>query len=414
MPLRICLVSPSHVASNPRLVKEADALQAAGHDVHVVAHRYFPSLDEQDSAIYSAARWRHTVVDTTRGTGPFCAKLIRRALRALFARGWPLNFHGAARAHYAAIPALARTAAGVPADIYIGHCLPGLVAAASAARRTGARLGFDAEDFHSAETDFAENDPLEHALITLLEKSVLPDCIHLTAASPLIARAYADTYGIRLPVPVLNVFPLEEAPPPPVPRPAPTDACPARIYWFSQTIGPGRGLEEILPLLAALRTPVELHLRGFVTADYRAALSETALKAGLRRPIVFHGYAPMAEMVRLAADYDLALSLEPTSPLNRELCLANKIFTYLLAGVPQLLSPTRAHVALASDLGIASRLLDPAHPQESAAELDAWWANPDSVHQARLHAWNLGQRHYNWNRASRDVLAELDRAFNQS
>ena len=32
----ICLVSPGHVASNPRLVKEADALCAAGF--HVLAH----------------------------------------------------------------------------------------------------------------------------------------------------------------------------------------------------------------------------------------------------------------------------------------------------------------------------------------------------------------------------------------
>jgi len=34
---KICLVSPGHVASNPRLVKEANSLVAAGYDVRVVA-----------------------------------------------------------------------------------------------------------------------------------------------------------------------------------------------------------------------------------------------------------------------------------------------------------------------------------------------------------------------------------------
>jgi glycosyltransferase involved in cell wall biosynthesis len=414
MSLRICLVTPSHVASNPRLVKEADALQAAGYHVHVVAHRYFRSLDAQDAAIYQAAHWQYTVVDSTHGVGPVFAKIQRRFYRSLFSRGYPLNFQRSARAYHSAIPALAAAAARVPADIYIGHCLAGLTAAALAARRTGARLGFDAEDFHSAETDFAENDPLEHAIISLLERTVLPDCKHFTAASPLIGQAYVDTYGIRPPVSILNVFPLDEAPPTPVERPAPTPDSPARVYWFSQTIGAGRGLEEIIPVLAALRTPVELHLRGFVTPEYKSILSHTALKAGLLRPIVFHGYAPMSEMVRLAADYDLALSLEPTLPLNRDLCLTNKVFTYLLAGVPQLLSPTRAHIALSGDLGIAARLIEPTHPNELAAKLDDWWDDNRSVQSARLHAWNLGQKYYNWNRLSRHFLAELERAIKHS
>jgi hypothetical protein len=33
----ICLVSPGHVGSNPRLVKEADALTAVGYNVRAVA-----------------------------------------------------------------------------------------------------------------------------------------------------------------------------------------------------------------------------------------------------------------------------------------------------------------------------------------------------------------------------------------
>ena len=36
---RLCLVSPGHPASNPRLVKEAAALHGAGYDVTVVCGR---------------------------------------------------------------------------------------------------------------------------------------------------------------------------------------------------------------------------------------------------------------------------------------------------------------------------------------------------------------------------------------
>ena len=37
---RICLVTPGQPSTNPRLVKEADALCEAGYDVQVVACKY--------------------------------------------------------------------------------------------------------------------------------------------------------------------------------------------------------------------------------------------------------------------------------------------------------------------------------------------------------------------------------------
>src|SRR5881628_2097010 len=35
-PRTICIVTPSHISANPRVVKEADALHGAGFEVHVV------------------------------------------------------------------------------------------------------------------------------------------------------------------------------------------------------------------------------------------------------------------------------------------------------------------------------------------------------------------------------------------
>src|ERR1700675_250118 len=36
-PCRVCLITPGHLATNPRIVKEADALSEAGYDVTVIA-----------------------------------------------------------------------------------------------------------------------------------------------------------------------------------------------------------------------------------------------------------------------------------------------------------------------------------------------------------------------------------------
>ena len=48
---RICLVSPQHLASNPRLVKEADALHEAGIAVRVIAGDATPGVRPLDETI---------------------------------------------------------------------------------------------------------------------------------------------------------------------------------------------------------------------------------------------------------------------------------------------------------------------------------------------------------------------------
>ena len=60
------------------------------------------------------------------------------------------------------------------------------------------------------------------------------------------------------------------------------------------------------------------------------------------------------EMTRSVQAYDAGLSCEEPTVLNHRLCLGNKIFTYLAAGVPVILSRTPAQAALADDLGPAA------------------------------------------------------------
>ena len=407
---RICLVTPAHPASNPRLVKEADALHAAGHEVHVVAHRYFPVLDAADAAIYAAAPWARTVVDSTRGLRPFVAKLRRRLARRRLAAGAAPTPALAARAHHAAIPALAAAAARVRADLYIGHCLAGLAAAGLAARRAGARLGFDAEDFHPAETREAETDPVETASIRALEAAWLPRCTHLTAASPLIGAAYAGRHGIRNPVTLLNVFPLAAAPAAPVP-PESAAGGPPLLYWFSQTTGPGRGLEPLVAALGRMRTPCSLRLRGLSAPGFPEALRELARSAGFAGPLTFEPLGPPEAMMSLAAPADLGLSLEQTTPLNRDLCLTNKIFTYLLAGVPVAYTPTAAQLGLAPALGEAALRLDLDRPAEAAAALDAFLGDPARRAAARAEAWRLGRTRYHWEHEIPALLASVETAL---
>jgi hypothetical protein len=402
----ICLITPGHVASTPRLVKNADALAGAGYRVHVVSGRNFPPVDPLDEAIFATARWEHTRVDSRRGAGVFARKLLRFAARQLLSR---TSVHGvgiSARAHLAEAPRIAAAAAEIPAQLYLGHCLGGLPAAARAARRWSVPYGFDAEDYHDAETESALADPAERAARRELQSALLPLCVHITAGSPMIGEKLAETYGVK-PLTLLNVYSLADAPARPVELEAVSAGRPARIYWFSQTIGPSRGLEAVVAILGRMTTPAELHLRGFVSADYRTRLEGLAREAGLARPPVFLPPAPPGEMVRLAAGYDLGLSTEINEPLSRALCLGNKIFAYLLAGIPQFLSATPAQKAFARELGPAARVGDLGRPEESARTLDAFLADAGGVAAARRTAWSLARERYCWDVEKEKLLASI-------
>jgi hypothetical protein len=101
-------------------------------------------------------------------------------------------------------------------------------------------------------------------------------------------------------------------------------------------------------------------------------------------------------MAKLAANYDLGLSLEITEPQNRAICLTNKIFTYLLAGIPVLLSHTPAQSQLAEQLGEAAILVDIHDTLCLATVLDHWFTDVVRVEKARAKARQLGQEVYNW------------------
>ena len=388
---RVCLVSPSHPCCNPRLVKEADALHEAGFSVHAVVTRYMPTLDALDRSVYARAGWSHTVVDISGRAARLRHKLAGILARRRFARTAAPSARLAALAHAPHYRDLARAALRVPADLYLGHVLAALPAVVEAGAGRRARIGFDAEDFHSEELEDTPENQAELRARRVLEKALLPRCNHLTASSPLIAHAYRETCGVEAAT-VHNVFQLRFAPAFPV---APRNTERPTLYWFSQTIGPGRGLEPLFSVLGRLDTVCDVHLRGLAAPGFPEALAACARNAAFRGRLEFHDLAAPDEMVRLAAGHTLGLSLEQAHPRNRDLCLTNKIFTCLLAGLPVLMTPTSAQGGLAPDLGAAALCLDPEAPG-ATRQLDAYLAAPAAQAAAAAQARALGAGRWNW------------------
>ena len=393
----ICIVSPGNLASNPRVLKEADALHEAGYAVTAVVCDYTAALRPFDDAIAARVPWRVVRVLPRRGERPI--GLLAGALARLAGGRVPMTV--AARAFGGPVGAL-KSAIGLAADLYIGHYIAGLAAAGRAARRHGAMLGFDAEDLHSG-----EGGPLQMGMARIIEGTLLPSCRHVTVSAPLIGAALHDYYGVTATT-VLNVFPLTMAPATPV---ATSGRGTLKAYWFSQTIGPDRGLQPFIQAMARTRARVTLDIRGSNRWGHGKDLVEFARTLGIGDRISVLPMAAPQEMATLAARYDIGLSLETDVSANRRVCLTNKIFTYLLAGVPVLLSDTPAQRALAAELGAAARVVSLADPDGMAAILDRLADSPFEKSQASTEAWRLGRERYNWDFEKSALLKSVARAF---
>jgi glycosyltransferase involved in cell wall biosynthesis len=397
----VCIVSPGNLASNPRVLKEGDALHEAGYAVTAVVCDYTEALRPFDDEIAARVPWQ--VLRVARPSGE---RQVGRAARGLarlaMGLGMPAPVSLAAAAYGGPVAALRAAASEVPADLYIAHYVAGLSAAAAAARRRGAMLGFDAEDYHAG-----EGTPFDMSMVRTIEGALLPACRHVTAAAPLIAEAYARQSRVP-PATVLNVFPLAMASA--QPRAASAQET-FKAYWFSQTIGLDRGLQSFIQAMARTRTRVTLDIRGGNRWGHGERLVELARGRGIADRVNLLPMAPPEEMVRLAACYDIGLSLETDVSENRRLCLTNKIFTYLLAGVPVLLSDTPAQRTLAPDLGAAARLVSLADPAAMAATLDDLAGSPSARIEASASAWRLGRERYNWDVEKGALLGSVARAF---
>lgn len=392
----ICIVSALHPSLNPRVVKDADALSAAGYSVALIAPDFAPWAREADKE-FADRKWKiaarpqygpHSAV------GVRFAELSRRFIAAVAYRTFRLERPAIVRAAlHPAAPLLLSAAMRQPARLYLAHLTAALPAAAIAAERHNAIYAFDAEDFHSGELPDTPEHAVANRLIRFVEERYLPGCAYLTAASPGIAQAYEQSYGIAHPTVILNTFPRSRSPSSYSPRgtavPGPS------IYWFSQTIGGNRGLQCAVRAISISRTKPHLYLRGRPAAGIIEELEGIAEDCGVRAHLHFLPLAPPNTLVSLASEYDVGLCGENDATPNRKIVLANKLFTYLLAGIPVLMSDTPAHQDFHRDAREATALYRTDDPISLAAAMDAALGDVQTLTLMRESAWRLGQSRFN-------------------
>lgn len=406
--MKVVIVTNKHISYNPRVLKEADALSSAGHEVAVVSVCNREDHRELDEQLMSSRRWRLRTVQYRRRMGLEGGRWLWTSLRrkcfervgAVMGLYWGI----AELAHEKVYRELANLAMTEPADLYIAHHVEALGAAARAARHHQARMAFDAEDFHSGEHPGGTAAETV-ARTEYLERKYFPECHYISAASDGIAEALMEKYGVARPTVILNVFPLE-----PLPRTdtdSPRTGAPS-LYWYSQVIGPGRGLEEAVKALSLVSRPCQLHLRGQSQEKFLQELRSRAKDSGVQNRVFFHKPAPPERLIALASKHDIGLALENGHSANNFIAVSNKILSYMTAGLAIVATDTpgqRGIMRRAEGAGVTCRRSDSASLAEAISGL---LESSQTLAAAKMAARRAAESLFNWEREKQVLLGLVE------
>ncbi len=299
---RITVITAGHLSTCPRMLKAAESLAADGYEVYAVSTNFMGWGAAADADLRTRLRLPWKVVDYSRATGNRLRiragvryRICRMLGKTFGAEQLPTAVLGCATTRV--MTELVQAAAEVPSDLVYGGG-SALIATALAAKRLSVPYGIDLEDFHGAEhaTTDAEG-VFSNRLAQATERIVFRDAAFLTTASDAIADRYAGIYGKR-PLVINNTFPL----PAREPDFAPVDGAGLRLYWFSQTIGPSRGLEDAVQAAGLAKINCELHLLGNPSDGYLDRLSSMAKECAPGLRLVYHAPQPPDRMVDLCRD----------------------------------------------------------------------------------------------------------------
>jgi len=402
---RILILSASHLCRNPRAVKEASALGAAGYDVTVLTISWQPLHEALDRELIKGLPFRRVTLDfTDRQPAARLLALGRRAgtriARTLVRRlGWETPAAlGPARA-------LLRQARAIPADLVIAHTeLPLWIASRLLA--DGQRVGVDLEDWHSEDLLPHDRKFRPARLLRRVESDVLRSAACAFTTSEALADALVEAYACPRPVVIRNVFPLQSV----CRTSRPPAQGPVNFVWFSQTIGPGRGLEDFLGLWKRTSVPSAVHLVGESRDGYFQKLTEP-LDPAERQRIHQHPAVSPGELSRRLTDFDIGLALEPKQPRNKNLTISNKLFQYLNAGLAIVATDTAGQSEIVNRVPAIGLFLPESGHHTSVKELDTFLMDPARIRAAQMAARAAAEREYCWEKEQPRLLEAVARAL---
>ena len=178
------------------------------------------------------------------------------------------------------------------------------------------------------------------------------------------------------------------------------------LYWFLQTVGMDRVLEDVIRAVGQMKQPTQIHLRGTVSERDKRELFGLASQYGVNQ-LYFHQRVSSGELISRTAEHDVGLALEQPVSLNKRLTVANKLFFYLTAGLAVAAADLPGQRYVMDSCPGTGFLNPPGDPAALARSLEAM-LNPSSrLEAAKKASLMTAQNEWKWEKESQKLIKQV-------
>ncbi len=337
---RITIITGQHLTANPRVWKEANALASRGYFVTIYTTWYNPLLLTEDKKLIdNAVNYLPSfslIYSWNNGILVSFARALKKAANYIFKC---FNISSIYQEIY--LPGIQlKRILNTPADLFICHQEAGLLLGVQLLKK-GKKVAFDFEDW------YAEDYPNCFRPVKLFRKNeahALKYAEYVTCPSDSMSKALQQYYKFDRQVSVVyNSFPSGNI------QDNHIQKIPNSLVWFSQTVGPNRGIEDFINVLKLLDIPVEIHFIGFSSISYKQYLLECLNDTP--HNVKIHSSMKHSDMINFVKQFEYGLALEDSFSLSRNLTVSNKILLYLQLNLHVFATSTKGHLELKSNFG---------------------------------------------------------------
>jgi glycosyltransferase involved in cell wall biosynthesis len=364
--MNITMLVLNEFTRDARVHKEASSLARAGHDVKVLAlHRTGLPIEESISG-YSVRRLE------------------------LKTKNWRDGIIAPAVKYLELISRLLQVTKAIPADLYHSHDANSLLATYFAVKRDKSMWIYDSHELETGRNFKGSTlAPYYRYLWHLPERLFINRVDAVISASPSYANQLRSIYGIKNPTIIKNA--PEYIPP--------TKSCVLRDYFgipkeriillYQGVVTHNRGIGTTIHSLYDIHFPIDFVIVGDGIA--RPYFEKLAEDLGLNKRIHFMGYVPHAKLHEHTLSADIGLSLIQNSSPSYFYSLPNKIFEYLMAGLPVIVSDFPAMGQIVRDYQAGIVVSDPSSPKAVALAINTMLENREKFRNLKKNAFQAAK-----------------------
>jgi len=234
-------------------------------------------------------------------------------------------------------------------DILLSNDLDSLLANYLASKIRNKPLVYDSHEYFTEVPELI-NRPRTQKIWELLERKIVPRLKYAYTVCNSIAAVYQEKYGTNFRV--VRNLPLTRTT-----RFNKTEQA-NKIILYQGAINIARGLEQAILAMHHIEN-AKLVIAG--DGDIKSKLEALVKQKNLNDKVEFTGRLPLEKLAEITAQANLGLSIEEDYGLNYRFALPNKLFDYIQAEVPVLVSnlPEMAAIVKKYQVGEVTPSLNP-------------------------------------------------------